>query len=98
MGDRCRFNGLTTLGTQDLYSVGSWFESRRAHQVRGPRLRSGFRHAAQTPRKRLKVESRRAHQLPQFTASVFVTFAVTPFESMACTTSLSLDPAGSVRL
>src|SRR5437588_10393938 len=29
-----------------------------------PRLRSGFRHAAQTPRKRLKFESNRRHHFP----------------------------------
>jgi hypothetical protein len=102
MGDRCHVNGLTTLGTQDLKSVGSWFESRRAHQsLKVPRLRSGFRHAAQTPRKRLKFESRRAHQLPallQFTAIVFTTFAIFPLESIACTTNLSLDAAGRVTL
>src|SRR5436309_2726566 len=43
--------------------MGRRFESCRAHHIEVPRLRSGFRHAARTPRKRLKFESWRAHHL-----------------------------------
>ena len=41
--------------------MGRRFESCRAHHSEVPRLRSGFRLAARTPRKRLKFESCRAH-------------------------------------
>ena len=50
-----------------------------------PRLRSGFRHAAQTPRKRLKFESIRAYQLQKraFTAEI-AEFAEKILENLFC--------------
>jgi hypothetical protein len=48
-----------------LFNVGRWCNGSTA---RGPSLRLGFRHAARTPRKRLKFESVQVH--PSFTEDV----------------------------
>ena len=55
-----------------------------------PRLRSGFRHAAQTPGKRLKFESIRAYQLHKkaFTAEL-AEFAEKILENLFCPAAVS---------